>query len=51
VGEDLRLGLEDLGQMVAIAREVGGQHLDPRARIELMNLANCFGVEPGALVW
>src|SRR5215212_11352064 len=51
VREDFRLGLENLGQIVAIAREVGGQHLDPRAGVELMNPANCLGIEPGAFVW
>src|SRR4029450_8796533 len=49
--ENLRLGLEDLMQVLRIAGEVGCQHLDAGVGVDLMNFADGFGVEPRTLIW
>ena len=48
--EDLWIGLEELIQVVRVAREVRRQHLHAGVGIELMNLADRLRIKPGALV-
>src|SRR6185295_8904133 len=50
VRKDLRLCLENLAEIVGIAGEVGCQHLDACVGIELVNLTDRLGVQPGALI-
>jgi hypothetical protein len=50
VGEDLGGRAEDLGELVGLGVEVGDQELDAAAGLELVDLADCLRVEPGAAV-
>ena len=50
VGEDLGLGVADRLDVLGLAGEVRDQELDAGARVEFVDLADGFGVEPDALV-
>ncbi len=50
VREHLGPGREDLGQLLRDGVEVRREHLDPGARVELVDLADRLGVQPGAAV-
>src|SRR4029453_11740777 len=49
--ENLRLGFEDLMQVLRIAGEVGCQHLNPGIGVDLVTLPDGFGLEPRTLIW
>ena len=50
VGQHLGTGLEDLAQQVGLAVEVGDEVLDAGVRVELVDLLDRLGVQPGAAV-
>src|SRR4029453_7453903 len=49
--KNLRLGFEDLMQVLQVAGEVRCQHLNAGVRVDLVNLADGLGVEPRTLIW
>ena len=51
VRENLGLGFANGRDVLGLAGEVGNQELHPGVRVELMDLAHRFGVEPDALIF